>query len=455
MVLFAGLALLMTTTPASAAREAAFVAPRTGSVINEGAVTIEPKADIDVGDTPLGVGRRATFFFVNLLTNLPVEVESVTVSGDSNVSAVIVSDDCSREKEIPPSSRCAVTAEVTPTASGTWTAEVLMTHRGAGRNARARITGKTGAVASERRELGLTLSARDIKPIDFGDVEVGASAVRSALMLNDSNEMIKILSIELIAAGNGLQRLDQGCGLDMELKQGESCPITMLWKPENRGTISTDLIIRHTGQLGFSVIPVRGAAKVPAEPKSAVTDSGASTTRAQTGMPVATTPSASDVDRLISGGQIPSLSVSDLKIPQSTAVMPVLPSIGYHLIGTVGVRALLYRSDGTTLVLEVGETVKDGDMTLKLLNVTPRNAAVLMNGKERILNLEVVSDLTARAAPRRSFSLPPMGGPPSGPARWGIGTPDPSIAPAPAPMPGRAGAANVSTPLPSPGQGVP
>jgi len=394
--------------PAYAARDAAFMAPsvsRSGAAKGDEAVVIEPKADIDAGDTPLNVGRRATFFFVNQ-SNIPVEVEGMAANGDSNVKADIVSDDCSKEKMIPAGSRCSVTIETTPTASGSWTAELLMTHKATGRIARARVTGKTASSSGEKREMGLALSTKDVKPVDFGEVEpAGGKAVRTALMVNDSNEVISILALEVIAPDNGLQKLDQGCAPDMDLKMGESCPITLVWNPEHKGSVSTDLIIRHTGRQGFSVIPIRGVAKEAivkgADGKtiaggntpssSPPSNAGGSVTSGKVPM----SPTADEVEKMLSENKMPALSSKDLPSGSEKGTSGKVSSdAGYHLIGTVGNRALIYKPDGATAVVANGEEIRTDAGTFKLISVSPKEADVLVDGKRKTLKLETVSALT-------------------------------------------------------------
>ncbi len=386
-------------TTAQAARDASFLAPSAATSApttrGEGAVGVEPKNDIDLGDTGLGVAKRTTIFFVNL-TNLPVGIVSVTANGDSNVDAEIVSDDCSKEGKIAAASRCAVSVEVTPKGSGQWTAEILMTHEGSGRLARVKLTGKT-SLSADKKSTGLSLSAKDMKPIEFGNLELGGGkAVRSALMVNDSNEPITVLSIEVIAAENGLERLEQGCMEDMDLRPGESCPVTLLWEPKNAGAVSTDLIIRHSGQLGFAVIPVRGVAR---EGKSAEGTSAPSG-KAASG-PVPLSPTADEVEKAmadkilaLSAGGVPSSALAEDK--------GFLRSAGdVHLIGTVGNKGLFYAS-GTSLVVAVGDEKPLGDgSVLKLLGLTPRQAEILLDGEKKTLGLEKVSELTSRASKKR------------------------------------------------------
>lgn len=409
-----GLLLMAVLSLASAeswaARDASFLAPRSssqGDARSNEDITVEPKAEVDVGETPLNVGRRATFFFVNQ-SSAPVAIEDIKANGDSNVRADIVADDCSKEGKILGSSRCSVTIETTPTGAGSWTAELLLTHKAAGRIARARVLGKTNATAVDKGGTGLSLSTKDIKPIDFGDIEVGTDkAVRSALMVNDGNEIISILSIEVIAAENGLQRLEQGCAPDMDLKMGESCPVTLVWKPEAKGILSTDLIIRHTGRLGFAVIPIRGSAKGEKDSSGSFKTDVKSQSKKSAGASASSVPMPPTADELekMMAGNIPALPSDALPVPDydgDAGTKRAISSGTYHLIGTVGNRALIYKPDGTTSVVAVGESFEDGGgQEVKLTYLEAKKAEILVDGKKKTLNLEAAVSLTSKATQSR------------------------------------------------------
>ncbi len=394
-----------------AARDAAFLDPgvTTGSVggaagrSGDEAVNVEPKSEIDTGESVVNVARRTTLFFANPTTQ-PVEVVSVATNADGNVHSDVVSDDCSKEGKIAASSRCSVVVEVTPSLPGAWSVEVLMTHKSAGRIARAKLTGKTGVQAvGDKKDNGLALSAKEAKPVEFGDIEVdGGRAVRSALMINDSFDSITLLSIDVIAAENGLERLDQGCAVDMELKPGESCPVTLVWKPKAKGIISTDLIIRHSGKLGFAVVPVRGkahgnasAAESPKDSSSAQATAGSSAPSSGKEPPALT--AAEDLERAV-GNKIPPITADML--PRSVvAVPPAASSEVFHLIGTVGHRAVLLKPDGTTSVVDVGEDIPYGDGKIaKITSVLPKEADIFIKGARKVLRLERASELTSKAA---------------------------------------------------------
>ncbi|MDD3183229.1 MAG: hypothetical protein PHD48_10570 [Alphaproteobacteria bacterium] len=423
-IFFVGLLLaLQVPTLAYAARDAAFLDPGASSspaARSADSIFVEPKSETDVGDTPPSTSRRATFFFVNQ-TNLPITVENITANGDSNVRAEIVSDDCTKGRQITAGSRCSVAVEVTPIGTGSWAAELLMTHNAAGRIARARIIGRTTKGPVEKQDMGLSLNTKDVKPVDFGDVIMGGGkAVRTALMVNDSSDEISLLSIEVIAAENGLQRLDQGCAPDIDLKPGESCPITLVWKPETKNNVSTDLIIRHSGRLGFVVIPIRGVAKeiVEKDGGGRASASSATTSSLKTGLADDKSgklqpPSVADLAQLLDAKNIPPLSAQD--IPElalgsrggdAASSSPTVSLDNYRLIGTVGNRAVIYKTDGSTIIVGLGEAIDTfGDKSVQLVNISPRSVEIFFDGKKKALKLEAVASLAEKArAARKSAS---------------------------------------------------
>ncbi|MDE1901710.1 MAG: choice-of-anchor D domain-containing protein [Alphaproteobacteria bacterium] len=368
------------------ARDAAFVQPGGGSGASDEAVKVDPKPDIDIGETTVGVAKRTSVFFDNE-SNQTVKIEKVTVNGDANVTAAASADDCSKQGEIAPSSRCSVEVSVTPISPGPWNVDVLMTHNGAGRIARAHLSGKTsGSTAADNKDSGLTVNTKDIKPIDFGDVTVGdGKIVRSTLMVNNSAEPITLYSIDVIEADNGLQRLDQGCAVNMELAPGASCPVTLLWEPKDAGPVSTDLIIRDSGPLGFVVIPIRGKAKGD---KTDVADKGGKNNGS-----VPPPPSAQELEKAMAG-KIAPVSSADLG---SAAAAASADNGTLHLIGTVGDRAVLLKPDGDTVVVPAGGEFDLGAKQAKLLSVNARAATVDIGGKKKQLLLEAAQSLVDAA----------------------------------------------------------
>lgn len=411
LVLIAGLMPL-----AAQGRDAAFLDPGASTINggNDNAIRVEPKSDIDIGETVPNVARRSTIFLVNQ-TNVPVQIQKITVNSDSNVKAEITSDDCSKLGTLSSLSRCDIEFALTPdTSGGPWSVEVLVTHNGAGRITRIHFNGKTsGAGSQDKKEMGLAVSGKEIKSVDFGDVGIGeGKVVRSTLMVNDSPDPITLYSIDVIEAENGLTRLDQGCTVDMELKPGESCPVTMVWSPTSNGQISTDLIIRHSGRVGFAVVPLRGKAH-------GGTDSGATeatprsgrSSRSSSGSSIAPPPSAQDLSR--ANLNIPPVAATTLGpgAPDNGHKAPVAaaPASGdnvddIHLIGTVGDRAVVVKPEGGTVVVKVGDTITMDNLKAKVVTIAAKTLTLSINGKNTDFPLEASRDLIDRAKSQQDSS---------------------------------------------------
>lgn len=402
------------TVPSSGAwaagRDASFLDPGAnvggGSAAAMGgdAVIVEPKSEMDIGESSVNVERRVVLFFTNQ-SGMPVDIEKVTLNGDGNLASSVISDDCTKENRIAPSSRCSVIVALTPSSPGPWTAEVLMTHKGAGHIARAKIAGKASGTAAsqERKESGLFLSSKDVAPVNFGEVDVGGKAVRSALLVNDSVDSITLLSIDLIAADNGLARLEQGCLVDLDLKPGESCPITLVWKPEARGNVSTDMIVRHSGKMGFIVIPVRGTTREAKDGNGTSETRSSRSSGGQTGRgdKQAMPPTADELEK-IAAGTIPVVPASALNGAYAGGTAADSGNDAqFHLIGTVGVRAVLLKPDGTTAIVAPNEDMPYGTGTFRLVSITSRTARLLVNGKKVDLVLEEVQSLTEKGIAAR------------------------------------------------------
>lgn len=396
------LALLCAASPAQA-RDVSFVEPNTGiTTATDEAFKIEPKSEIDIGDSVINIVRRTTLFFVNQ-TSQPVKIEKVTLSSDSAVAAQVANDDCSKQSTLPPLSRCSIELSITPSGPGGWSIELMMTHNGPGRITRAKINGKTaGSDSGDKRERGLFLSTKDSKGIDFGDVTVGSGKiVRSALMVNDSPTPITLYSIDVIEADKALQRLDEGCSEDMELKPGESCPVTLVWTPSTHGIISTDLIIRHSGQLGFAVVTLRGTAKDGTGGVSGTGDTGAS--GGSKALPdsnkggnaaIAAPPTPAEIAMEAAKSALP-LRAKSLDTDSAATGL-------FHLIGTVGNRAVILKPDGSTTVVQTGDIINlGGPLSAKVDSIGGTTAILLINGKKKELTLEAVQELKDKAAASR------------------------------------------------------
>jgi hypothetical protein len=378
-----------------AARDAAFIEPSAGSGgPGDDAVKAEPKNEIDIGETNVNMARRVTVFFSNT-SGAAVQVEKVNANADANVLAEIANDDCTKQGSIAPQSRCTVEVSVTPSSPGSWAVELLLTHNGAGRIARAKIIGKTsGTVNNDRKETGLEMSAKEITPINFGDMEVNSKAVRTALMVNDSADPITLLSIDLIEASNGLTLLDQGCAVDLELKPGETCPVTLVWSPTDEGQVSTDLIIRHSGRQGFTVLPVRGKTKGLSTALSSTT-SGKKDDKTSNAKVIPPT-----TDEILKAASLPQISADALAPKTAAPAAPVSSDANsLKLIGTVGNKGLLLAGDGTTKIVMTGDDVDLGnDQKIKVTDVSAKSIGLLIDGKKKELKLGSAQELVTKAS---------------------------------------------------------
>jgi len=384
------LALLLLPQVGSA-RDAAFVEPGTfaGKGASADALIADPKS-FEAGESTVGIMRRVSLFFVNT-GNMGVTLAELTATGDGNVKVEIENSDCAAQSKVAGFSRCTVALAITPTSAGAWSVEILVKHDGLGRIARALVTGRAvNDTKSAARAEGLNLSSRDMKPIDFGDVDVvGAPAVRTALMVNDSPETISIKAIDLIAVDKGLERLTTGCEVDQELKPDASCPITLKWQPQERGNIATDLIMRHTGKIGFTVIPVRGkgigeGGSDVAAGQSTATPYNSANNGGHKAVPPPPMPSADEVESIT--GKLPPAVIGESDEKPVTTKTRGSNSDKLYLIGLVGTRAILQHG-GVTKSVTVGDDVEFGSMTVKLLALAERKARVLVNGQQRIVSL--------------------------------------------------------------------
>src|ERR1700749_1733680 len=101
-----------------AARDAAFVEPSAGNGgPGDDAIKVDPKNEIDIGETNVNMARRVTVFFSNV-SNAAVQIEKVNANADANVLTEIANDDCSKQGTIAPQSRCTVEVSITPTSPG-------------------------------------------------------------------------------------------------------------------------------------------------------------------------------------------------------------------------------------------------------------------------------------------------------------------------------------------------
>lgn len=429
--------LLCVALPASAqTRNASFVNPnsvtqksadgKNGSLANT--VVADP-ASIDAGETLVNVARRITVFFYNGFRN-PVQINDLTLNADGNVRSKVVTDDCKAIKTLPVQDKCSVALEITPSSPGPWSVELLLNHSGTGRITRAEVNGTTLGKADEKSE-GLAISKKIAAPLDFGTVMVNEEkAARTMLIENDSTVSLLISSIDLIASeGEGLTVRKMGCKEGEELKPGESCPITVMWEPMVRGNVATDLIVRHSGNLGFVVVPIRGSGSAGTDSKDDVADkSGKSKSHsnsasmvprssgeplqirsAQPSLDSLPLPSRSD-DGDATIAPLKSSAVSPQRKPPSTKDIakaeegPVTEAPEIMLIGTVGGRAILSDAQDQTYMVGLGEKVSVGGEDIELLQLDPTRAVVMAAGHRMNLTLRNKQTISPKSTERSEDS---------------------------------------------------
>ena len=173
----------------------------------------------------------------------------------------------------------------------------------------------------------------------------------------------------------------------MELAPGASCPVTLLWTPKNNGPVSTDLIIRHSGRMGFAVIPVRGVAKGGAV-EAASSSAGGGKNEAKDSVPLPMT--AQQIEKEMAGKIAP--------VPDTGLGMKGGGGDGgLHLIGTVGERAVMLMPNGMTQILPMGgEFTYDGKKA-KIVAVGARSIDVVAAGKRTTMSLEAAQSLISQA----------------------------------------------------------
>lgn len=411
----------------------AYAQQRNASFVNPGATStkidnknsqantlVAEPASVDAGETILNIARRVTIFFYNGF-RAPVQINELSLNADGNVRSRIVSDDCKTVKTLPVGDKCAIALEITPTSNGPWTVELLLNHNGSGRIARAEINGSTLGKTEEKSE-GLSISKKIAVPLDFGDVQANEEkASRTMLIENDSTLPLVISSIDLISSRqDGLSIRSNGCKEGDELKSSESCPITVLWEPTMRGKIATDLIVRHSGNLGFVVVPIRGSGtKERDDSKINLADSGSTSGVGKFINPVST--SASLMPRLPDGSAQPISSmpaldslpienlspvVSKRKSPPDARKMVEdtkeeveevkIPKI--LLVGTIGKRAILGDTQEQTFMVNLGEKVSISGSDVELLQLDATRAVVMISGKRINLSLRNLQTVASQGS---------------------------------------------------------
>ncbi len=183
------------------------------------------------------------------------------------------------------------------------------------------------------------------------------------------------------------------------MKPGESCPITIIWEPQYRGSVVTDLIVHHSGNLGFVVVPIRGSAdsaegkdgdgKIASSGKTRHISSEPSIIPRGMAEQRGVMPSMINPPSMEQiANSLPAIDSGKLKqtpAKNAEAPKPDLPALS--LIGTVNGRAILGTPDGQNYVLGLGESTAITDLPVSLLQLDSTRAVVNIAGTRKELHL--------------------------------------------------------------------
>lgn len=247
---FAVAFVLAASTPAQA--QNAFSDPGTGEMPAGSSGTlaaVDPK--VDAGEIDPGTNNSMIAQFRN---ESPVDIEfkDVKLFPSSNVTAQIVSDQCSSEPLLS-GAQCAIVMEVKGLQSGAFRVEVLARHSGRSRLVTATISGTV-----KTSELGsVKASDVEITPaiVDFGKLEASRPIIRSVTLRNITSNPITVNDVFIDAPEASGFTLNENCG---ELAAGASCIASITWSPVTKGPTSGALVVQHTGATGVATANLTG-----------------------------------------------------------------------------------------------------------------------------------------------------------------------------------------------------
>lgn len=214
-----------------------------------GLIAVEPK--VETGAIEPGTNNSVIVQFRNE-SGSEIEFRDVKLFPSSNVTANIVSDQCSTEP-LEASAQCAVVMEMKGLNSGIFRVEVLARHTGRSRLVTATVSGTV-----EENETNV-LKATDIEitpvPVDFGKLEASRPIIRSVTVRNITSNPITINDIFIDAPEASGFDLKTDC---KSLAAGASCIASIVWSPVTKGPTSGALVVQHTGASGVATATLTG-----------------------------------------------------------------------------------------------------------------------------------------------------------------------------------------------------
>jgi len=177
-----------------------------------GLVAVDAK--VEAGTIEPGTNNSVIVQFRNDSTS-DIEFKDVKLFPSSNVTATLVSDQCSTEP-LDASAQCAVVMEIKGLSDGAFRVEVLARHTGRSRLVTASVTGTvqaSGDNANKATDIEITPS-----PVDFGKLEASRPIIRSVTVRNITSAPITINDVFIDAP--------QAAGFDLKTdckKTGRGC----------------------------------------------------------------------------------------------------------------------------------------------------------------------------------------------------------------------------------------
>jgi len=214
-----------------------------------GLAAVEPK--VEAGMIEPGTNNSVIAQFRND-SGSQIEFRDVKLFPSSNVTANLVSDQCSAEP-LEAGAQCAVVMEIKGLNNGAFRVEVLARHTGRSRLVTATVSGTVQVSADN------TNKATDIEitpqPVDFGKLEASRPIIRSVTVRNITSSEITINDVFIDAPGASGFDLKTDC---KKLAAGASCIASIIWSPVTKGPTSGALVIQHTGETGVATATLTG-----------------------------------------------------------------------------------------------------------------------------------------------------------------------------------------------------
>lgn len=222
-----------------------------GGTSSGGLVAVDP--DIKVEEIDPGMNNNVIVQFRNE-SGSSIEFVDVKLFPSSNVSARVISDQCSDSSApLEPGAQCAIVTEIKGLQSGSFRTEVLARHTGRSRLVTATISGTVRANDDDKNR------ATDIEitpnPIDFGSLTASRPVIRSVTVRNITSQEITVNDVYIEAPEASGFALKTNCA---KLAAGASCIASITWSPVTRGPSSGSLVIDHTGATGIASVNLTG-----------------------------------------------------------------------------------------------------------------------------------------------------------------------------------------------------